>query len=313
MSATRTNVSGPEAQGGLAIRALMRNIIDYAGLFPPARLDMQPTVRNYAVYLDSDDSWMLGRLIVPVSRLDEFESTAAAMLPRRDDEDPWQISALTAPSGDAKLVADLARVEAFNDTHQDAGRGLALIDVIELTADSTANIESALDAMPDDVFPYFELPLVDDQRGLMAALAGADAGAKVRTGGVKAESYPAPAALARFIAAAAAANVPFKATAGLHHPLRHRNDIVGADEFGFLNVFIAACLADQAELTVPQLERVLIETSPQAFAISEQDIRWGEHVLAIEQIDRARENFAVSFGSCSFDEPREDLRSLKLL
>jgi hypothetical protein len=300
-------------QAPAAIRALMRNIIDYAGLFPPAKLDMAPTVRNYSEYLRGDDAWMLGRLIVPVSRLDEFEQHARELLPQDDDEEPWQISALTAPAGEAKLAADFARIEAFNETHQDRRQGLAQIDVVELAADSTSKIEMALDALPDDLFAYFELPVADDPRGLIAALAGADAGAKVRTGGVEPGSSPSPADLARFIAAAAGANVPFKATAGLHHPLRHRNDAVGAEEFGFLNVFIAACLADQQDLSIDELQRVLVETSNEAFAISGGAIGWRKLVLTTEQIDRARENFAVSFGSCSFDEPRDDLRSLKLL
>ena len=63
------------------LRALLHHVVDYAGLFPPAKLDMQPTVDNYAAALAGADQWMLGRLIVPVKRLDEFEACAAAHLP----------------------------------------------------------------------------------------------------------------------------------------------------------------------------------------------------------------------------------------
>ena len=77
-----------------ALTALVSNLIDYAGLFPPASLDMAATVANYAEFVSGDDAWMLERLIVPVARLDEFEAAAAGKLPG-DDDDPWPISALT--------------------------------------------------------------------------------------------------------------------------------------------------------------------------------------------------------------------------
>ena len=51
------------------LRALLEGVFDYAGLFPPARLDMAETVRNYARYLDDEHAWMLGRFIVPTARL----------------------------------------------------------------------------------------------------------------------------------------------------------------------------------------------------------------------------------------------------
>ena len=298
-----------------SLRALLNRMIDYAGLFPPAKLDMRSTVANYARYLDSDDSWMLGRLIVPVGRLDEFEQQCAELLPRGGDADEkaWQISALSAANGAAQLEADLARIDMFNSHHADRGNGAAIIDVIELKSDSTAVIDAALDQIPDELFPFFEMPIEHDPRGLVAALVEGDAGAKVRTGGVTAEAYPAPANLARFISACAAANVPFKATAGLHHPLRHFSNAVQTREFGFLNVFVAACLARVDELAETDVRAVLEEESPQAFKFHEDAIEWRGHRLRADEIEDAREDFAVSFGSCSFDEPREDLRSLRLL
>src|SRR6185436_7396087 len=119
---------------------------------------------NYARYLDSDDAWMLGRLIVPVARLDEFEQHAVDLLPRGGDADEkaWQISALSAAGGTggaggtAPLEADLSRIEAFNARHADREHGAAIIDVIELKSESAATIDAALDEIPDDLFPFFE-------------------------------------------------------------------------------------------------------------------------------------------------------------
>ncbi|MHC5114842.1 MAG: hypothetical protein ACYTGP_10495 [Planctomycetota bacterium] len=292
-----------------ALTALISNLIDYAGLFPPASLDMAATVANYADYVADDDAWMLERLIVPVAKLDEFESAADGSLPGEDD-DPWPISALTAAD---RLDDDLARIAAFNERHADPRAGRAVIDTIELRAAEAGVIDAALDVIPEEVFPFFEIPVDADPRGLLAALVGGDAGAKVRTGGVTPDLYPPPADVARFIAGCASADVPFKATAGLHHPLRHRNETVGAMELGFLNVFVAAALALHQDLATDEIVAVLEESSIDAFAFGERGLRWRDRELGVEEIDDARLTFAVSFGSCSFDEPREDLRGLGLL
>src|SRR5688572_20979499 len=100
-------------------RALLNRIIDYAGLFPPAKLDMQSTVRNYSRYLKSDDAWMLGRLIIPAARFAEFELCAAELLPQENDEaDDWRISALAAAAGAPEFEADLQAIESFNLRHE---------------------------------------------------------------------------------------------------------------------------------------------------------------------------------------------------
>ncbi len=296
-----------------SVVALMSNLIDYAGLFPPAKLDMATTVRNYADYLSSSEAWMLGRLLVPAGRLDEFDSCAASLLPHDDEAEPWRISCLTAPAGERPLDDDLQRIALFNDQHAAPDAGLAMIDVIELRADSAQKIDDALDMIPDELFAFFELPIEDDPRGLIAALAGGDAGAKVRTGGVTADATPAVAPLARFIGACAFANVPFKATAGLHHPIRHHDDSVGARVFGFLNVFVGACLAHEVQFDQALFADLLDDESSSSFRFDAEGLVWREHRLSHDQISNARDHFAISFGSCSFDDPRDGLRKLNLL
>lgn len=315
-----------------SIKILLGSVVDYAGLFPPAKLDMASTVRNYARYLQSDESWMLGRLIVPVARLEEFEREFADVLNEKPSpsgrglgegvygvvplpqgegsSEPWQISALTAAASDVnQLESDLARIEQFNERYDER----AVIDVVELKTETAAAIDGALDRIPEDLFAYFELPIERDPRGLISALADAEAGAKVRTGGVTADAYPSPEQLARFITACAAADVPFKATAGLHHPLRHYSDAVKTKEFGFLNVFMAGCLIMSHDVDEATLRRVLEEESIESFSFSDTGASWRNLRLTLDDIQSARESFAVSFGSCSFDEPVEDLRHLKLL
>lgn len=295
------------------LRWLLYRLMDYAGLFPPAKLGMAPTVSSYAKHLAGPHGWMVGRLIIPAARLDEFEEAAKDALPRDDEANRWHISALTKPADDDTLADDLHRIYQFNEDHHYPRNGAAIIDTIELKARGGAAIDAALAKIPDVVYPYFELPVKEDPRGLIASLAGSEAGAKIRTGGVTADLFPTTAEVARFIAACAASDVPFKATAGLHHPIRHFNESVNTKMHGFFNVFAAACVALGRDSNIDALTAVLEEESPGAFQFGEDELTCGEHVLSIEAIQNARANFAVSFGSCSIDEPVEDLQTLSLL
>jgi hypothetical protein len=296
-----------------SLQALLTGVIDYAGLFPPAKLDMASTVRHYAEALAGPDAWMLGRLAVPAARLDEFDEHVKDLLPGEDGDEPWRLTCMVAPADDPQLEADLRRIDAFNAIHADAGHGLASIRLIEMRAMTADAIEEALELVPDELFPLFELPVDRDTRGLVAALAGSDAGGKVRTGGLEAKAIPTPEHLARFIAACAAADVPFKATAGLHHPFRHFQEAVGAMEFGFLNVLLAGVFADKINMSEPDLRTLLVEGAADAFAFHDEELRYGDRRLSTEAVADAREKFSIALGSCSFAEPLEHLRAIKLL
>lgn len=295
------------------LSALLDGLIDFAGLFPPAELDMEPMVQAYHAAGVDDRGWMLGRVIVPVSRLKEFEVAAAHLLPDEEEADPWCISALTRPCGDEGLPSDLATIETFNALHADPAAGRAIIDVIELKGSAARTIDEALDVIPDALFPFIEIPVSGDVRGLFAVLAGSDAGAKVRTGGVTPDLYPSAAELAAFLAAAARSGVPFKATAGLHHPLPNDNPVVPARQHGFLNVFLAAAIAWKHELDVATIEHLLETCDPEAFDFGDETARLDGVEVSRDDIEEGRLGFAISFGSCSMEEPWDDLRALGLL
>jgi len=297
----------------LATRTLMSEVIDYAGLFPPAKLEMEATVRTYAAARDSASQWMLSRLIVPVARLDEFDRAAAALLPVNRDlphDRSWPISAITVPADDATFAKDLEAIIAFNERHAQRGAGGAFIDAVELRVAQVDALEGALDAMPAEIYPWFELPVDRDIRGFVAALSDMDAGAKVRTGGTEAAAHPSAEALARFIGACCAARVPFKATAGLHHAVRQFVSEVQAKQFGFLNVLLGAALLWADRIDAKQLIAVLEDEDSAHFVLDETGAAWRDHRLTLAQIEQARERFVRSFGSCSFDEPLQELRSL---
>ncbi|MHC4975145.1 MAG: hypothetical protein ACYTF7_00905 [Planctomycetota bacterium] len=301
------------------IQSLMAGLIDYAGLFPPAKLDMGPTVSNYAEYLASDEEWMLGRLIVPVSRLDEFERAASGLIPTDADAMPWRISALLPPIADADLDSLFGQIDAFNARHLVVSSGLAVIDTIEIRASDTHEIDSLLRVLPDQARAFVEIPVGGDPRGVVAALAGTGCAAKIRTGSVNPEEIPRVADVARFICACARADVAFKATAGLHHPIRAEHNLTyEADSprgvmHGFLNMFLASCWAFTEGCSASAMESVLDERSAGGFVFDETGVKWKQNHITNAQIAAAREHFALSFGSCSFTEPIEDLRDLHLL
>jgi hypothetical protein len=295
---------------------LLTNLIDYAGLFPPAALDLATAARNYAAYRRSETSWMLGRFICPVARLEEFKRESAEFLPRHAGDGWWKLSALAGEN----LEADLAWINSFNRRHT-IGERAAMIDTVEIKASTESEIEAVMRVMHPTLACYIEIPITNDPvflAGLIKAIANNGARAKARTGGVTADAFPSSLNLARFIKACADADVPFKATAGLHHPLRSVNkltcqpDSATAMMHGFLNVFLAAAFA-RSGMGVEQLAELLEERSPEAFQFNDDGVRWRDEVIVRERLQSARNLFAIAFGSCSVEEPIEDLKRIGLL
>jgi hypothetical protein len=292
------------------LRPLLAGSIDYAGLFPPAALDMATAVRRYAEHHAGPDSWALGRFVVPAARLPELERQAEALSPRTP-AGPWRLSVLLGAAPADELVA----LGEFNCRHAAPGATALAADSVEARADSVAAIDRLLDLVPRGTDAYVELPLDRDPAPLVAALAKRGGRAKARTGGVTPEAFPAPADLLRFLRACTAAGVPFKATAGLHHPLRGEYRLTYAPGspagtmFGFLNLFLAAAFLRQGVADADTL-RLLEERDPRALRVESDVIEWRGHQLTRAAIDAARAGSILSFGSCSFTEPVDEARHL---
>ena len=289
------------------LRTLLHSLVDYAGLFPPAALDMHQAVHEYAHHRAGEHAWMLGHFILPVSRLQEFATAHEALGPSPAG-DVWRLSVLPGPDLDVTLSA----ITAFNSSTS------AVVDTIEIKFDALPDPASALERIPATLSTYVELPIDDDLAGHLAILSAASARAKVRTGGVTEGAFPASHMLARFIQSCADAGVPFKATAGLHHPLRGEYRLTYEDGsphgmmFGFLNVFLAAAFA-RTGLTLKELALLLEEKDADAFQFTETSASWRGNTVSRTEISAVRHHVALSFGSCSFQEPVDDLRSLGLL
>jgi hypothetical protein len=288
-----------------AIRTLLAGAIDYAGLFPPAALSMSDAVRNYATYRDGPNAWALGRFVVPVARLGEFADAARPLLTRTPS--PWRLSALAGASGadDWPAVAT-------------TGIRNALVDALELRARAPHEVNAAAAKLPRNLDVFYEIPIDGDPAQLLAAVARARSKAKVRTGGVAPDAFPPLADLARFIVRSARAAVPFKATAGLHHPLRatypltYETDSPRAEMFGFVNVLLAAAFA-HAGLDVDDVAEALAEREVDSFRFGGGGVEWRGRRVGTAALAETRGTLALSFGSCSFAEPMAELHQLGLL
>lgn len=292
-----------------ALSALMRGVVDYAGLFAPAALDMLAAARAYASYLDDPARAMLGRFVVPVSRLREFDDAAASLLPRGPGSTPWRLSALTG----VDTTADIELALRFNCRHWEASEiGHAVIDALELRVSTGVEIEAAMSRMPAPMTAYFEIPIVSDPRTLVDTLRRTGGLAKTRTGGVVADAFPTAHELARFMVRCRDAAVAFKLTAGLHHPLRGAYRLTYADGaphgtmFGYLNALAAALLAwrgaDESAIIAA------LEARDPAFIRTDGDaIIVGGERFPTDIVADARRQTLHSFGSCSFREPVDEL------
>ncbi|MDQ3180508.1 MAG: hypothetical protein M3Q33_08310 [Acidobacteriota bacterium] len=293
-----------------SVRALLSEIIDYAGLFPPSELSMSAAVINYAAYKNSNYNWLLGRFVVPVRRLPEFSESGRDFF-SRDKTGGWHLSVLASED----IYETVRQIEDFNA--ENAPR--AVCDAIEIKADTSWIIENIADVVPPNFAVYFEIPLGGDLADLVATLAINGQRAKIRTGGVTTDAFPKAEQIIRFMRTCLAANVPFKATAGLHHPLRCFKPLtyeLNAPEGvmnGFLNVFLAAGFLRQGYK--PSLISELLEDEwAESFLFDADGVLWRqEHFISTSQLQMLRKKNIISFGSCSFEEPIADLQEIGVL
>lgn len=283
-----------------AAEALLGRIVDYAGLFPPAALPMERAVQEYKEYLDGDFSWMLGGFVVPAARLEEF--TAAFEKQCCDEQQkPWTLSIVCA--GDA--ADDVRTIEEFQ-------QGAVFIGGLETKAADARAAKEVLERLPAARARYVEFT-PEKAAVILPVLAEYGARAKIRMGGVTTESVPAVDVVARFLLACVRERVAWKATAGLHRAVRGVRELtpggVRAPMYGFVNLFLAGALAfygAEERAVVKTLE----EQDAGAFRLDDDVLRWHDNTMIADQLEQARNEFAICFGSCSFTEPVEDVKAM---
>jgi hypothetical protein len=240
---------------------VLRGLIDHAALFPPASMSLPDALDEDGEARNSPYGELIGRFVVPAAKLAELPAERPAL------------SVVLRSLDEVALLEDADGLEA-----------------VELTLprprpDSAELVEAYNTLRPLGVETYFELVFDEAWRDSVPAAIGAVAAiggrVKLRCGGA---FIPSVEQVGLVIACCRATRVPFKATAGLHHPLRR------AEEHGFLNLLAAA------GAPAGRIEAALAETDWDA--------------LEIDEDSRA---VFVGFGSCSWREPVDGLRELGLL
>jgi hypothetical protein len=207
----------------------------------------------------------------------------------RAGESGWIVNRFVCP---ASRLAELGDERLRLSVVLDTGELPAADSRIEAVEAAGIDPEVLFDSAPEI---YCELPLRDDVSFRILQLGELGLRAKVRCGGSVLPTVP---GLAEFVQACRRLEVPFKATAGLHEPLRH------GDEHGFLNLLAAVVFGDE--------EEALADEAAESFDVSAETFRWRDRTADAYEIARARELF-VSFGSCSAQEPIDGLQALGML
>jgi hypothetical protein len=312
------------------LQGFLSGILDYAGLFPPAQLPLDEAIHHYARYRHDADAWMLARFVIPLARLPELAPYASLFA----DVPPFRFAVLGTGGPDtATALAAFDRDAEALQTFHAAYPGRVQADVLEVClpdrligADEPtlrAFFEATARRLPQGLDVFFEVPLTDAVPTILPPVLAALAvyghhraatapalGVKFRTGGITAAAFPAPSHLSFALAACRDAGVRFKATAGLHHPVRAWHASVQTKMYGFLNVFGAALLARIHPLSVSDIEAILIDEAPNHFHFGPDGFGWQHLHAPLHTLQMLRQTWACSFGSCSFDEPRDDLRAL---
>jgi hypothetical protein len=313
-----------------SVRALLTGLFDFAGLFPPASLSMENAVAEYAAHQAEPDRWMTGPFVCPVGRLTEL---ADAIGPYTEVF-PFKLSLLPRPATDADYY-----LESFSEDMQTVRRvletypkkilptmielhapALSLSSVEEMTACMTG-ISASLSGIKISTM-FIEVTRSDtyafDLETTCAALTGLALGPvrfglKIRCGGARQDDYPSSRDVAVFLSTVLGSGCFFKATAGLHHPVRHDNAAAGATMHGFLNVFFAATIFSSFGVSTAELIVILEDEDPSHFEFVDGGIRYDSWLVPEADIQRVRTERALSIGSCSFTEPRQDLLGLGYL
>ena len=329
-----------------SLRTFMNSLIDYAGLFPPANLPLDEAIDDYIIHLKGENSWMLGRFIIPVAKLNELDP----LIPLFDEIGPLGLTVLGSggKSNDeylSKVSEDIAKINGYRSKHG----GKVEIEVYECKLPSNSPsreiMEKATNLLNDNGLSHYhefpELPEVginystdedesswDDEIppvvSMISELKGA--GIKLRCGGIVKEAFPSVEQVAAMIQTCALIGIPMKCTAGLHHPIRHFADEYDAFMHGFINIFGAGVFT--SNFPEPQnsqekfrmfimLSHLISEQKSDNFDFGNGKMVWkvGDDRGAIfefsnENIANCRKKGIISYGSCSFQEPINDLKQL---
>ncbi len=280
---------------------------------------MEDALTKQAAYARSPDEWLLATFVLPVARFGD----SIPFLARFDREHPLRVSVLgPKTTGAADLMVELKKSMGAIRSILASHAGIISVNQLEMALPDNADLAVLAEVggilAGSDLQSFWEAPVdvAEETIDLLARHNGRGSnrafGYKLRTGGLTPDAFPTSEQIARALVAATQSHVPIKFTAGLHHPLRQYRDEVGARMHGFLNVLGAGVLAAQHRWNEEQTTEMLEDEAREGFAFDDDVFRWREWTVSSDQI-RTHRKVVTSFGSCSFDDPREDLRGFALL
>lgn len=295
-----------------SLQRLLSHIIDYAGIYPPAALSLQESFANYVRYKQESENWIVRHFVCPAEQLDQLP-------PRPQTENPIPLCVIGSRNDGEEsfreaVESDLRSMDSF--IHETTGYLLQTYEVKVPNASvknrDVQRLSRIVTEQIKELPIYLEIPFVEDWQTvtpfvISSLKSQSSVFPKIRTGGTKAEDFPSSEQVALFLETCATSQMPFKATAGLHHPLRHFDEINQCMMHGFLNVAVAFALCVNKKIATNVLIAVLEETEKTKFGFDDGKISWQGVDLDLNEIDWSRQMFG-SFGSCSVYEPLQDLR-----
>jgi hypothetical protein len=273
---------------------LLQGLVDYAGLFPPAALSLSQSLQAFRSYQQGLAPSLLGRFVCKASQLE----------PLRDlliEGDAFRLSALLEAPEEVELV------ERF---HHKVGAAVR-VDTLETRLIGAEQSRRWLRRWNYSLF--FEVkPDQFAEGATVCAPHQGRLGLKLRTGALQPEGIPGVPEVVDFLRVAHEAQVPYKFTAGLHHarpgeyPLSYAADAPRARLFGFVPLFGLACLHWTGRLGESALSAGLSCDAPLVQADS-KGLHYAGASCSAAEIEEFRLRGARSFGSCSFEEPLQEL------
>ena len=301
-----------------SLQHFLDKLIDYAGLFPPAKLEIQPSLKNYAEHIHSTDRWIMSQFIIPVSRLHAIPSD---VMEKYSEVFPLSLSLISPDICNEIDIATQILEKYENLTiftgHESRISVLStfsqhLLDIHQLRKNQNLDFVSFYEVEPSDNW-VSQMNEAVSKISIFNAEYETNIGFKLRCGGVEAYMFPSAEDIAHAILACREAGVPMKFTAGLHHPVRHYSESVKTKMYGFFNIFIGGMIAHKFSLGIDTIITALLDDNPENFTFDENGLSWKKYSISNFEIQKYRQESFISYGSCSFDEPREDLQKLGLL
>jgi hypothetical protein len=284
----------------------LENIIDYAGIFPPAALPASESLANYQSFRNGPENWILGSLAWSCSTLSDL-----ANLVTPNDEIELALIGRPSTGWDTWQDARLQDVEDVNLILEKCP-GVAAA-TYESRLEDLSRIGDALNSLRSlgkETDIYIELPWDQPLDDALAEIATQEwARVKFRTGGKTKDAYPSPSQLAGVIKQCIDLEIEFKLTAGLHEPIAHIDESNGAFAHGFLNVLMATSAAYQDDASVEDISAILSASDVSQWSIK-NGLSYASKSLSEEDLNNAR-SFFGSFGSCSISDPLEGLQRLQ--